>query len=386
MVRPSSRARVQLAIRWIRCSAAFAASAATNGPSRVTRHPARVGAVVVPGDVVAELRQHHDPGAAGDGPVGHPQAGGEVGVDVLGDAELDGGDAHCGHFVLLYLLRYLDYSDTPIPRTIGASPMSDVQGAESTKSPQHVQVEAFAGRPPTTVDLGRIAPFGWWPADRGGPGGLHRPGRVQPGRRRAARHPGPLRLRRHDGRGDPDRGGGRGRRPAAPGGSAGRHRTAYVDHRPGRRHLGRLLRAQRPGHDVRTLLHHPDPARRRGPALQPAGLQPARRLLPGPGPGQGLRPGAGGLLHGPPRRRRRRRRTRRGGRLALGVLHRRGPRRAGGDPGLHRPGAAARPRRPDRPDARRHPGRRRTPRPRSRTATRWCARRASCSTSGRCAA
>ena len=42
--------------------------------------------------------------------------------------------------------------------------MSDVQGAESTKSPQHVEVEAFAGRPPTTVDLGRIAPFGWWPA------------------------------------------------------------------------------------------------------------------------------------------------------------------------------------------------------------------------------
>ena len=36
MVRPSSRARVQLAIRWIRCSAAFAASAATNGPSRVS--------------------------------------------------------------------------------------------------------------------------------------------------------------------------------------------------------------------------------------------------------------------------------------------------------------------------------------------------------------
>src|SRR6187551_3671626 len=42
--------------------------------------------------------------------------------------------------------------------------MSEVQGAESTKSPQLVQVEAFPGRPPTTVDLGRSAPFGWWPA------------------------------------------------------------------------------------------------------------------------------------------------------------------------------------------------------------------------------
>ena len=35
VVRPSSRARVQLAIRWMPCARARSASAVTNGPSRV---------------------------------------------------------------------------------------------------------------------------------------------------------------------------------------------------------------------------------------------------------------------------------------------------------------------------------------------------------------
>ena len=276
-------------------------------PSRVTRHPAGVLAVVVPGDVVAELRQHDDLGALGGGPVDHPQAGGQVGLDVLGDGELDGGDAH-GH------------GQSPISSTIsrlGSHAAHDRERpAGAGPAGRTVEIEAFVGPGPVTVDLEPGRPVRLVGGDRDRAGGVHRPGRGQPGRRRAARDPGPLRVRRHRGGRDPDRGRARRRGAAAAGRPAGRQRAAHGDRR-----------ARRPGLVGCARCSAAWPRRSRsssspGSCSAPPGSSTTRRppacspTTTRPGPGQGLRPRAGRLLHRPPGRRRPRRRARRGARLA----------------------------------------------------------------------
>ena len=184
---------------------------------------------------------------------------------------------------------------------------------------------------------------------------VHRPGRGQPDRRRAAADPGPLRLQRHLGGRHPDRGSGGGRDPGAAGRTAGGPRPARADHRGRRPDLGPLLRRERPGDQLHDVLRHPGHHRRRRTALQPAGLLAAGRLLPARQPLQGVRPRARRLLHGPARGSHPRRRHRRRLRLAHGLLPRRRPRPGRGRPRPHPQGPDPRHRRPTRAGPHRRP-------------------------------
>ena len=211
-----------------------------------------------------------------------------------------------------------------------------------------VEIEAFAGRPPVTVDLRRGRAVRLVAGDRDRHRGLHRPGRGQPDRRRAAADPGPLRLQRHLGRRHPDRGLG-GRRACCCCPPAGLPTAPAVGDLGGRAGLGRRARSRAAWRHgflmffiIRIVIGGA------GPALQPAGLLPARRLLPGASRAKAYGFERAGYYMGLPAG------VILGGAIAeafdwrIGLLRRRGPGPARRRPGADRQGPDPGPQRPPR--------------------------------------
>src|SRR6478735_9401377 len=165
LVRPSSRASVQLAIRWMPCSRAFAASAVTKAPSRVSairracsrssyqdtwlQNSGRTTTAAPSATARSVIRRQ----VARFSSTSSVTANWTAATRTI--------DMHTP----IYDLRSTSQPRTRVPRTIGAGRMSEATEPEiAQENAQEIEVEAFPGKPPVAIDLTKAAPFGWWAA------------------------------------------------------------------------------------------------------------------------------------------------------------------------------------------------------------------------------